>query len=399
VRAALNETPPGDAPQRTIFPDSALSKRVAVAAMRLYGKVLPGVQDQIRPTDSSALRILIQTMGGIGNSLMATPLIAATRQLYPNARIDVLTSPATAPLLATNPHATNVLTDPPADGQGMWPVVRGIRAARYDAAIAALNSHLSKNAARIVLGKIPRRIMHEYPFRAYDNFLGAFTHVVPRARGKHDVARNMDLLHALSGEHVDPGPLVLPLNEAAKATARAVLAGAGWNPERVSVAICPGSSGWMAFKRWPIHHAMALADCVLQRRDAPTVLTLLGPDEQEDVRAWRERFGSRVILIEGLDVTAYAAALAQMSAVIANDSLPMHLCAALQVPVVALFGPTDPAQTGPWKGRAIVISADTDFTPFYTLPYPVDPGQFPDSMETITPESVEHAVDQLLARR
>jgi len=98
-------------------------------------------------------------------------------------------------------------------------------------------------------------------------------------------------------------------------------------------------------------------------------------------------------------VTTYAASLANMNVVVSNDSLPMHLCAALKVPVVALFGPTDPAQTGPWQARARVISSETDYTPFYTLPYPLDPNQFPNSMDTISPDRVEQAIEELLAQR
>ncbi|MBM3845573.1 MAG: glycosyltransferase family 9 protein [Verrucomicrobia bacterium] len=53
----------------------------------------------------------------------------------------------------------------------------------------------------------------------------------------------------------------------------------------------------------------------------------------------------------------YCAMLDQCSVVVSADSLPIHICSALRIPLVALFGPTGPRQTGPWMARAVVLTA------------------------------------------
>lgn len=346
------------------------------------------------PTDSPDVRILIQSMGGIGNTLMATPLIAETRRLFPRARIDVLTSPAAAELLKNDPDITHVLTDRGTGSESVSLSCR-IRAARYDAAIVALNSHLSKFALRIVLGGVRRRLMHAYPFKPYDDFSSAYTHVLPRPDERHDVECNLDLLRCLTGADCVAGPLRLHLPNSAKDEARAHLSAFGWNADRSSVALCPGSTGWMHFKRWPLTHAMALADRLVNDAGDRHVVVFCGPDEADDAQAWRARDAhDRLHIVDNLPLSVYAAALSLMSAIVANDSLPMHLAAALQTPVVTLFGPTDPVRTGPWRCRAEIIQAEG--APYYALPYPYDPAQFPDLMATIPPERVYDAVERLV---
>ena len=331
-------------------------------------------------------------MGGIGNTLMATPLIAATRKLYPNAQIDLLTTPAAAELLSTNPNLSNVLADQSASQKGVfsyWWLVKQIRETRYDAALATLNAHLSKFATRIILGRIPIRIMHEYAFKSYDDFSSAYNHVVTRPRGRHDAACNCDLLSELSGEICTAGPLELHLNNRMRTSALNLLEDHALDSQRKTIALCPGSSGWMSFKRWPSESAMNLVQRLLENNTKPNVVVLFGPEEKRIMVEWVNRFAdTKLILLSISSLRLLAAVIERMDVVVANDSLPMHMSAALQRPVVALFGPTDPRHTGPWQSVASVLSGDAEYAPYYELPYPYDPAQFPDVMNLISVDQV-----------
>src|SRR5690606_27649768 len=122
-----------------------------------------------------------------------------------------------------------------------------------------------------------------------------------------------------------------------------------WSGGRPTVALCPGSTRSRTDKRWPAERYVALARELLADYRDLSILFFCGPDEVEDVRVFRQALPDpRVTVVTELGLPAYAAALSLCDAAVSGDSLPVHLCAALQVPLVALFGPTDPRRTGPW---------------------------------------------------
>jgi len=335
-------------------------------------------------------------MGGIGNTLMATPLIAAVRKLYPQARIDLLTTPSAAALLTKSTDITNILADQDGDDHsliGYWRLQRRIRSVRYDVALLTLNAVTFRFAIRSVLARIPTRVIHAYPFHSYDDYTPAFSNAVQRNSEIHDVECNLDLIRAISGSEIEAGALSLTLTSDGSANAAQRLADRGWDAEKKTVALCPGSSGWMSFKRWPLDSFIQLAKAIAADQEAVNLIVFSGPDEKDEVSKWKQELsGSGFILVEGLSLPVYAGALTHCDVVVTNDSLPMHMCAALQVPTVALFGPTDAKRTGPWKCPTTILEAQTEFTPFVTIPYPPDPAQFPESMPTITVTDVHEAV-------
>lgn len=174
---------------------------------------------------------------------------------------------------------------------------------------------------------------------------------------------------------------------------------AGWRDTgETTVAFCPGSTLRWNHKRWPNEHYVALARGFLGDRPGAQVLIFCGPDEAEDARYFREQCDSGgVTVVEGMPLMGYAGALTLCGAVVTGDSLPLHMAAALQVPQVALFGPTDPRRTGPWMCPSKVLVPDCDYIPFYRMPYPPDPTQFEPCMPKLPVEDVAAALDHLLS--
>jgi len=127
------------------------------------------------------------------------------------------------------------------------------------------------------------------------------------------------------------------------------------------------------------------------------IALFLGPEEMHEADFWeRGNLRERIHVIQALPLRQYAAAIKLMSMVIANDSLPMHVACALQIPVVALFGPTDPLRTGPWHCRNRVVRSKSEYSGYFELPYPLDPNQFPDVMAEIRVDEVLRNVASLL---
>jgi ADP-heptose:LPS heptosyltransferase len=103
----------------------------------------------------------------------------------------------------------------------------------------------------------------------------------------------------------------------------------------------------------------------------------------------------------GLDLVTLAAALASFDVLITGDTGPMHLAAAVDTPVVALFGPSHPARYGPLATRQRVIRIDLPCSPCgqVRLPPARCRGHVPDCLDGIRVETVVAAAAELLAER
>ncbi len=160
------------------------------------------------------------------------------------------------------------------------------------------------------------------------------------------------------------------------------------------IGIAP-SSRWPS-KNWPIE-SFIIACQTLQRRAGAHIVLFGGGPDKAAARAIAEAVGSGVTDFAGRTTIAETMGLLkQMDLVISNDTGPMHLAAALKVPVVALFGPTDPVRTGPYGGASVVIRAkDAPCSPCFKARC-----RRPDRacMAGIAPDAVVQAALQLLQR-
>ncbi len=380
-----------------------LRRRLEILGLRVWNLTVPRSGFNFDDPDGRAPAFLVQNISGIGNALMATPLLAELRRLYPDARIDFVTTPAAAALLAQDPHATRVIADEyertrrPVDFLG---TVRALREPRYDACFLTIAAIDYVNAVRPVLARIGTRVIHDYGLKSHNRFTDLFNYRVPFDQTRHDVESDLDLLRALTRAEVKPQPLVLRLPDEACAAARDVLNEAGHGEGERAVALCPGSTRRWSQKRWPNEHYLELARRLAANHDGLRIRIFCGPDEASDAAWLRERLDPGTAhIFEGLPLPVYAAALSRCDAVVCGDSLPLHMCAALQVPVVALFGPTDPRRTGPWMCPSKVLVPDCDYIPYHRIPYGPQPGQFPPCMPLLPVDPVEEAVESFLTSR
>jgi ADP-heptose:LPS heptosyltransferase len=143
----------------------------------------------------------------------------------------------------------------------------------------------------------------------------------------------------------DPDPPRLPISEAAAGRAARALEAAGLPAGGPLALLAPGSA-FAPTKRWPADRYAALADALSGHGLAAALV--VGPGEAELGASVTRLARSRVpVLGEDLDPVELAAVLARARVVVANDSGPAHLAAAVGTPVAVLFGPTDPGRTAP----------------------------------------------------
>ncbi|MFO7569630.1 MAG: glycosyltransferase family 9 protein [Smithellaceae bacterium] len=335
------------------------------------------------------MNILIVKLSAIGDVIHTLPSLAALRQRYPDAHITWVVEQAAADLVVRHPLIDCVIvSERKRWGKDLaagrlrktWHNVRAfysqLRARNYDLAV---DFHgLFKSAVVVGLSGAKRKLGYD----SLQELSGLFLNEkIPEDMNKHAVDRYLDFPRHL-GAKVDRVDFVLPANPQADRNATALLSRHGLL-DRNFIAINPVA--YWETKLWNNEKFARLADMIFERLNLPTVFT--GSDVQaiEPIIAAMRTPGinlaSRTSLLELAFI--YRKAIT----VVTTDSGPMHLAAAVGTKVVALFGATDPARTGPYGPGHTVIRSTLPCSP--CLLKKCDTMQ---CMHDITPEQVFAAV-------
>ena len=273
--------------------------------------------------------LVIQT-SFLGDMVLTTPLLAELAQRGP---VDVVATPANAPLLANHPAVREVIVfDKRRTARGMRGLARTaarLRDGRYETAYLAQGSMRSATLARLAM--IPERI-------GFASSAGRwlYTARIPYRDDVHHAERLWQLAMP-TGARATAGalrPRLYP-GEEHRAAVDAVLHGsaAAGSP---FVALAPGSV-W-ATKRWPYYAELA------QRLAAETPIVVVGASVDGDLaRAIASVAPGRILDTTGrLPLLGSAELIRRATALVTNDSAPMHRASAVDTPTLAIFGPTVP---------------------------------------------------------
>jgi len=312
--------------------------RRAFQKLKVRGKN-PGDTSQVR-------RILLRAPNWVGDAVMSLPVLAGLAHLFPAAKITVLAAPRVAPLFSGQPGAAEVLPYPA--GPEKWRLLLGLWG-KFDLALALPNS--LESALGLWLTGTPRRL--GYAANGRSPLLTLAVKGRKYMRGLHQVFYYLGLLTAF-GPVETYYPPQLYLTEAELAAAGTLFQDDGQNPGAPLIGLAPGAAYGPA-KRWFAERFAAVGDRLQQEFQAE--LVLLGGAADREAAAEVEHFGQgKYLNLAGKTTLRQALlVLSQLKVLITNDSGLMHVAAALGVPVVALFGSTDPAATGPFTSRATVL--------------------------------------------
>lgn len=345
----------------------------------------------------SPRRILIIKPSSLGDIVHALPVLALLRDTWPQAHVAWLAGSAFAPLLEGHPLLDEVivfdrrrygrmLRNPPilADfARFAW----RLRRRRFDLVVDLQG--LVRSGFLAWLSGAPRRVGFADARELAPLFYSQRV-ACPRA-AVHAVDRNWYLANALVGPGdaardpsraregaatkggdgyrklsavVTPAPrFPLGLRTEELAAARHLVAAAAGGPLDAFIALLPGAR-WES-KCWPADRFAALIGR-LSTAGFPPVVLLGGPDDRTLADKIASACAAPVINLVGLtSLRELSAVLALASLVICQDSGPMHIAAALDKPLVALFGPTNAARTGPYSAAARVVALPLDCAPCY----------------------------------
>jgi ADP-heptose:LPS heptosyltransferase len=331
------------------------------------------------------LKALVVRLSSIGDVVHTLPALAALHRAGWEAGWVV--EPPSRVLLEQNPLVAQLIVAPSRKAFGWaraFSAVRALRGARYDAALDCQG--LWKSAAWTRLSGARRTLGWERRSRREPGSALLVGENLTRLGRGHVIDKNLELLGPLGIDAVGLREFPLPFSAEAVARVDAFLQGARGDG---LVILNPGG-GW-ASKLWPAERFGQLARELRGQGLEP--LVSFGPGEAalaERVVAASLGAARRSFATTLLDYTELAR---RARLVVAGDTGPLHLACAVGTPVVALFGPTDPARNGPFAPEDVVVRRTPACAPCYSRTCQRHAGV----MKTVPLDEVRAAVERRLA--
>ena len=297
---------------------------------------------------------LVVRLGSLGDLIHTLPAVAALRAGFPGATIDWVVEKKWSPLLELVTVVDGVI--PWRRGAaGSLACVRELRRRRYSCAIDFQGLYKSSLLARF--SGAPRRIGFDARFAREPGASRFYTQRVVPA-GRHVAEMNLSLAVAAGAPKTDTldCPLRLPAEE--PATLGEMLDRDGL----VEYCVVSPGGGWRS-KCWPPERYGALC-AELWRQYSIRAVVNAGPGEEELARSVIAAAAQARPVLFSPNLRELAALVGRARVVVAADTGPLHLAAALGTRVVALFGPTDPARNGPIPKGAVLRNAAEDETTY-----------------------------------
>ena len=328
------------------------------------------------------LRILLVRFSSIGDILLTTPLVRVLRRRHPDAQLIYVTKRAMAPLVADNPHLSQVVALEP--DEPLTHLARHLRGLQPTHGLD-LHGSLRSAALRLLVrcrwsGYAKRKLARTFLVATK---LDLYRGDVPVAERYFEAARRLDV-------RPDGGPPEFLLGTAARERVARWLVERGLGDGLVA-ALAPGAAH--ATKRWPISHWQALAE---RLRGAGYRLVVLGGPED---RGAAQQLGPLAESAAGeFTLQETGACLARAKVLISGDTGVMHMATGVGTPVVALFGPTVRAfGFFPYHARATVLAQDLRCRPCSTMGTARCPLGHHRCLVDLLPAQVAAAVERLVA--
>ena len=320
------------------------------------------------------MKILVRASNWVGDAVMAIPALEAIRRTHASAEIAILARPAVADLYREQPFANKIVEyDNAGRHKGWWgreKLVAELRRDKFDLAILLQNAF---EAAWVAWrAGIPERVGYARDGR------GMLLTKPIRVPGENEIPRHeshyyLELIRR--GGWIDSrgeiASIRLQVPSAACEAAQASLSQAGARNDIWRCAIAPGAS-YGAAKCWPPERFAALADRLISECGADVIL-FGTPSEKEMAARIRSAMKCNPISLVGqTSMRELAALFSACSIFIGNDSGAMHVAAAAGLPVIGIFGPTDPKGTAPLTPQFTLIQEPVSCSPCFLRTCPVD---------------------------
>ena len=347
---------------------------------------------------SQAKNILAVRLDNLGDVLMTTPALRAIKDSHPSRTITLLASDAGAGAARYVPEIDDVIRYDAPWVKSVWQSssLGGLRClshlteGRFDAAIIfTVYSQSALPAATMTwMAGIPLRLAHvrENPYQLLTDWAKESE---PETQIRHEVRRQLDLVAAVGYVTTDDH-LSFEVDANDHASAMEKLEEAGIDPGRPFIVLHPGATA--PSRRYPSANFATATHLIAAHSDHQFVVTG-GVEEQQLVESVRVHAARGAVGMAGqLELGELAAVIQRAALLIANNTGPVHIAAAIGTPVVDLYALTNPQHT-PWRVLSRVLFHDVPCKYCYKS---VCPEQHHACLRQVTPEAVAHAALELL---
>ncbi len=313
------------------------------------------------------MKIVVRAPNWIGDSVLALPCLESLQHNFAQAEIWIAARKWVKDVFAGHDLVTGIIQLPEkVDINSLISTAKELQQANFDLGLLLTNSFSS--ALLFYLARIPRRWGYHTDGRRF-----LLTKGIPAPDKRppyHQLYYYLNLLDGL-GLEILPPKLKFPLSAEEKQRAKELLGQLQIDCHTPLIIIHPGAAYGSA-KRWPPTRYAQLTLLFQQRQKASILITGSEADNQV-AEAICSLVSPKPLNLSGkTDLRLLAALISQADLFISNDSGPMHIANALQVPVVAIFGPTIPQQTGPFQPPSVIIKKEVPCWPCLYRECPFD---------------------------
>ncbi len=341
------------------------------------------------------MRVLVRATNWVGDAIMALPALRAVRRRFPEARISVVARPYVADIYRGQQICDAfIVYDPNGAHAGLHRrerLAQELRAQKFDIALLLQNAF---DAAWLAWrAGIPERIGYARDGRA---LLLTKRVAVPK-RGEipsHEQFYYLELLRRAGWINSLPSESFVGLTVSAehREQAEGILRSAGARPGVTRIAIGAGASYGSA-KCWPPERFAEFVNRFRQHTDADVILFGTAVEQNVSTAITSGIKGPSISLVGTTAIADLPALLSCCQLFVGNDSGAMHVAAAVGLPVVAIFGPTDPNGTAPITPRCAIMQEKPYCSPCFLRRCPIDHR----CMTRVMPEAVEAAARRWLS--
>ncbi len=278
----------------------------------------------------SAQSMLVVRLGAMGDVLHALPAVASVKLSFPERKLVWLIGRKWLPLLVGNPYVDEFV---PFGRRGVASFLDARRALRL------MQPEIAIDFQGLLQSALAGRMAGAKRFYGFDRLVAReplasllYTHRI-HVTGPHRIERNLQLVAATGASRLTEESWIPPGVQEARL------------PERPFVLASP-FAGWGS-KQWPTNLYEKLGRAL--REEGFDLVVNIAPERAKELASFRH------LTVHSSSLAGLIYATRRAAAVVGVDSGPLHLAAALGKPGVALFGPTDPAQTGPFKSPMKVL--------------------------------------------
>jgi heptosyltransferase-2 len=340
------------------------------------------------------MKILIRATNWIGDAIMALPALHAVRAKFPDAHVSIVARPYVADIYRDQAVYDKLIPYDPQNEHNGWrgreSLAKTLREQKFDTALLLQNAF---DAAWLAWrAGIPQRIGY-----ARDGRSLLLTRAIPVPKPgeipAHEKFYYLELLRrtgwisALHNEtHIE-----LRVSEVARQRAAVTLTEAGSPPSALRIAVGAGASYGSA-KCWPPERFASSLNQILSQTDADIILFGTASESTVSSAIATQLRRPAIDLTGKTPIADLPALLSQCHLFLGNDSGAMHVAAAVGLPIVAVFGSTDPEGTAPVSPRVTIVQQKPYCSPCFLRRCPTDHR----CMTAVQPEMVASALHERL---